>query len=598
MIPVWSTLNQLLAALSGRARPFFVVYSVTLGLLSILDALALALLAAIIGPVIGGTTAEIPILGRVDDVGLASLLGVVCLLIIAKSVIAVVMLWFATRRFARWELELGTRLFGTYIASSWTERLKRNSADIVRLTDTSVNLTVHGVIIPASSILGELLSFVAVIGVLAVVQPAVALIAIVYLGLIGAVLYFWVTKRSRQAGSVVLRHSLHSSRLITEMIGALKEITLRDKIAEIGRVVAADRTHVTRGRSNAFFLSQVPRYVLEAGIIGGFLLVGITGFLTGGVTGAITAVALFGLAGFRMAPSIIRFQSVVSQINVSLPHADTVLREIARSVHATGRAQDESDTATPADHPQALQFDSVSFRYSKDAEWAVRNISETIPFGSVAALVGSSGAGKSTMVDLLLGLIEPSEGRVVVDGIPLAEVTRWWRSRVAYVPQDVALFDSTVAQNVALTWSQDFDRERVRECLRQSQLLDTIESRPGGIDSPIGERGLTLSGGQRQRLGIARALYAEPLVLVLDEATSALDTATEADVAAAINALRGSTTVVTVAHRLSTVKSADVIFFMSGGHVAARGTFDELAATVPEFAQQVKLAGLGDGELR
>lgn len=228
----------------------------------------------------------------------------------------------------------------------------------------------------------------------------------------------------------------------------------------------------------------------------------------------------------------------------------------------------------------------------------MREVGLTLPFGSVAALVGASSAGKSTMVDLMLGLLSPSEGTVTVDGIPLDQVTRWWRSRVAYVPQEVSLFDSTVAQNVALTWSADFDRERVREALAMAQLLDVIEEREGGIDAPIGERGLALSGGQRQRLGIARALYAQPLVLVLDEATSALDTRTEAAVAAAIAELRGSTTVVSVAHRLSTVKNADTIFFMSGGRLVGAGPFDELAATVPEFAQQVKLAGLGDGELR
>ena len=180
------------------------------------------------------------------------------------------------------------------------------------------------------------------------------------------------------------------------------------------------------------------------------------------------------------------------------------------------------------------------------------------------------------------------------ESVDLDEVTRWWRSRVAYVPQEVSLFDSTVAQNVALAWRDaDVDRDLVREALAQAQLLDMIEAREGGIDAPIGERGLALSGGQRQRLGIARALYARPLVLVLDEATSALDTATEAAVAAAIAGLRGSTTVVSVAHRLSTVQNADQIFFLSGGAIIGSGTFDELAASVPEFGEQVWLAGLG-----
>lgn len=602
MKQAWRTAQRVLDALPAGARPFLTFYAVTLGVLAILDAAAVALLAVIIGPILAGGAVELPLLGTVDEAGLIILLGVVCGLIIAKSLIAVVLLWFATRRFARYELALGSRLFETYIASSWTERLKRNSTDLVRLTDGSVNVVIAGLLLPGSTLFGEALSFIAVLGVLAVVQPLVALIATVYLGAVGALLYLWVTRRSREAGTVALRYSLISSRLITEMVGALKEITLRDRLGAIGDVVRDNRRHIARARGNAVFLKEVPRFVLEASIIGGFVLVGATGWLTGGVSGAITAVALFGVAGFRIAPSIVRFQGIVNQVQMAVPHAERVLDEIARSEAATARAADAVDTAAPPEPPRALVFEQVSFRYSPDAEPAVHDVSLTLPFGSVAALVGASGAGKSTLVDLMLGLISPSDGTIRVDGgdgaVDLDDVTRWWRSRVAYVPQEVSLFDSTVAQNVALAWSpDDVDRDRVREALAQAQLLDLIESRDGGIDAPIGERGLALSGGQRQRLGIARALYARPLVLVLDEATSALDTATEAAVADAIAALRGSTTVVSVAHRLSTVQNADQIFFLSGGRVVGSGTFDELAAAVPEFGEQVRLAGLGGGTL-
>lgn len=167
-----------------------------------------------------------------------------------------------------------------------------------------------------------------------------------------------------------------------------------------------------------------------------------------------------------------------------------------------------------------------------------------------------------------------------------------WRSRVGYVPQDVSLFDATVAQNVALTWTDSVDRERVKEALKTAQMLDVVEKRDGGMDSALGERGLSLSGGQRQRLGIARALYADPLVLVMDEATSALDTATEDAISQAIRDLHGKVTVLLVAHRLSTIRHADQIFFMTGGRVTASGTFDELIENVPDFAHQASLAGL------
>jgi ABC-type multidrug transport system fused ATPase/permease subunit len=591
MKSVIALLNEVLSILPSGAARFLTVYSVLLGVLSILDGLALGLLALVISPVLSGGTLTLPLIGEVSELGLMLLLGLVCFMIVAKSVLAVALLWGATRRFAKYELEIGSRLFDSYIDAPWVERLKRNSSDVIRLTDGSVAVTISGFLLPVSTLFGEVLSFVTVVVVLAVVKPLVAAIAFGYLGLLGAILFFWVTKRAREAGRVNLTYTLRTSRLITEMIGALKEVTLRGKSDEVADVVRSNRVHSTRARSNIQFLGQVPRYVLESGIVGGFVLVGIAGYTTGGVTQAITAVALFGLAGFRMAPSIVRFQAVVSQVTASTPHVSTVLGEIRRSENAVkyrlGREALEMPTTR-----MALSFENVSFRYSADQGDAISNVSFSIPFGSTVALVGSSGAGKSTVVDLILGLIEPTSGQLAIDDIDLTKLTRAWRAQVGYVPQDVALFDSSIAQNVALTWSKDFDEDRVRSALKQAQLLNIVEKREGGIHGTVGERGLTLSGGQRQRLGIARALYADPLVLVMDEATSALDTATEASVTEAIKSLHGSKTVITVAHRLSTVQHADQVFFMSNGKVAAQGTFSELVAEVPEFARQAGLAGL------
>ena len=589
-------LRGVLEILPAGAQRFLVSYSIALGILAALDALALALLAVIISPIVTGAELVLPIIGTVDQTGVIALLGLVSGLIVTKSVAAGALLWMATRRLAIYELDLGSRLFDSFIASSWTERLKRNSTDLVRMTDGSVAVTISSFLLPLTGILGEALTFTAIIVVLAMTQPAVAAVSLAYLGLLGTAMFFWVTRRAREAGRVNVRHSIITSKLITEMVGALKEITLRNKTSEIAAVVRANRSRTTRARANAQFLSQMPRYVLEAGLIGGFVVVGITGWFTGGTTGAVSAVALFGLAGFRLAPSIMRFQSMSSQLNVSLPHVQAVLAEIRRS-DVTRGASDDDDGAELPSNPKLISFDDVTFRYAPDSEPAVREVDLEIPFGTAAAFVGSSGAGKSTMIDLLLGLINPTSGVIAIDGTPVSALTRSWRSRVGYVPQEVSLFDASVAQNVALTWGNDLDRDRVRSALERAQLLETIESRPGGIDAPIGERGLALSGGQRQRLGIARALYADPLVLVMDEATSSLDTATEAAVADAIRDLSGSITIISVAHRLSTIMHSDRIFFMSGGRVVASGDFESLQAAVPEFAQQVKLAGLGDGTL-
>lgn len=586
--------REVLAVLPRSASRFLLFYAVVMGLLALMDGLALGLLAVVVAPLVSNAPIDLPVFGRLEGAEIAWPLGIVCGLIIMKGVFALTLQWFATRRFSRYELELGVRVFDGYIRAPWIERLKRNSADLVRISDASVSTTISGFLLPGASVLGEFMSFFTLIAVLAIAQPFVGLVTLVYLGLIALVLQLQISRRSRQAGRVALRYSLRSSRLITEMIGALKEVTLRGSAADVAAVVRTNRSFATRARANSQFLAQVPRYVLDVAIIGGIVLVGIAGYLQeGGMAGAMASIALFGLAGFRLAPSLVRFQGILQQLNVSAPHASAVLHEVRRSDDYVARAAVGDSAELPA-APRTIQLRDVTFRYAEGASPAVRGVTLDIPFGSHVAFVGSSGAGKSTMIDLLLGLIEPTEGTISIDGLPLPSVLNAWRGIVSFVPQEVSLFDSTVAQNVALSWTADFDRERVRAALAQAQLLPLIEARPGGIDGPIGERGLTLSGGQRQRMGIARALYSDPLVLVMDEATSALDTATEAAVSQAIEGLRGKVTTITVAHRLSTIRTADCIFFMRDGEVVASGTFDEVVAAEPDFAMQAALAGLAD----
>jgi ABC-type multidrug transport system fused ATPase/permease subunit len=216
-----------------------------------------------------------------------------------------------------------------------------------------------------------------------------------------------------------------------------------------------------------------------------------------------------------------------------------------------------------------------------------------IPQGSRVAIVGSSGAGKSTLLDLILGLLEPTSGQVTVGGVELEKVIRGWRSGIGFVPQEVTLFNASIARNVALRWDDsDINHERVDDVIRQAQLVEMVRNRPAGLDSVIGERGMSLSGGQKQRLGIARALYTQPTLLVLDEATSALDTATEHAVTTVIDELPPDVTVITVAHRLATIRSADIVFYFAEGELKAFGSFEEVVSLVPDFANQSRLAGL------
>lgn len=594
---LWKTLQRLMPLLPPKARRFLIWYVVLSSALALLDVAALGILALSMSGMVQNEPVHLPVIGSVGPEGYIWILVAACTLIIGKSVLSVLLQWFATRRFAAFELEIGDRLFGAYIRAPWTERLQRSTSQLVRMADVGIAAVIAGFLLPLLTLPTLLTTSVAVLAVIVFAQPVTAAVTLVYLGLIALVLYFWVSRKSVQAGRVNRDYSFKVAALMTEMVGALKEITLRNKAGEVANVVHQNRIHTTRARANISFLGAVPKFVLESALIGGFVLVGGVAYASAiadgadGMPAAFSAVALFGVAGFRLVPSLTGFQAIITQTHSNLPQVQAVMDDIDLAQgyleHAEVIGHEPLDES-----PRLLEFRDVDFTYPGGDRPAVHGINLRIPMGATVGLVGSSGAGKSTVVDLILGLLVPSKGNIEVDGKQIEDVLADWRSRVGYVPQDVALFDGTVAQNIALTWGTEIDLEKVKVALQRAQLWDFIEQRPGGLQGMVGERGMSLSGGQRQRMGIARALYSDPLILVLDEATSALDTKTESDVAAAIRELRGEVTVVAVAHRLSTIRESDQVLFMSDGQVSAQGTFDELVRAVPDFAVQASLAGL------
>lgn len=580
-----------LAALPAGAKPFLWLYSWLMASLAVFDAISLALLAAVLGPLTVGSPVVLPVAGELDDRGLVMVILVICVLLVAKSAFAVLLTYWVTRRIPRHEVAVGDRLFRAYISAPWRERLRKNSIEIMRFTDSGVDAMINSFVLPGATLLGEFVTLVVVISTLALVQPVIAATSLAYLLVIGAVLFFWVARRARAAGEINVAMSIRTSRLVLEIVSAMKEVTLRNKESEVAEVLAQTRVKNARARASIYFLGDLPRHALEAGLVGGFVVIGAVGMVIGGLEQAVAAVGLFALAGFRVAPSVNRFQAVLSRMVAVSPYTQQVLDEVDRAERATEVISSRPTTPLP-ESPEKIILSGVSFRYDPDASPAVDRVSIEIPIGASVAFVGASGSGKSTMIDLLLGLLEPTEGQILIDTVPLTEARVDWRSRVGYVPQEVAIFDATVGQNVALTWGDEYDREKAQHALEQAQVWELIKNRDGGLDARVGERGLALSGGQRQRLGIARALYAEPLVLVMDEATSALDTATESQVTAAIAAIGNSVTKIVVAHRLATIRDADIIFFMRDGKVAGRGTFAELVAQFDDFARQAELSGL------
>lgn len=591
--------NQLLLALPAGSRRFIRIFALALSALALLDIVALGILAVMLGPMISGTSITVPVIGvtlsEPHHFGIA--LGIVCGLILLKGLLGIVVQRLSTKRFAKFEQALGAKLLDSFFFAPWLDRLSRNSSDLVRSTDVGVSSTVAGILIPYTQLMGELATFLAVISVLLVATPMMAIGAVGYFAAVGFFLARWVLARAVKAGRDNRDYSTRSVRLISEMVQSLKEVTLRNKVNEVQEVVLGVRQEASSARANQVFLGSVPRYVLEMALIGGLAIAALYGYSDAGMEGAVAQLALFGVAGFRLVPAVTRFQTIMAQTAAAMPYAERVLEEIKIGQRNRELYSRKQSGLILDEDVESLKLRNVTFSYPNASSNAVDQVCFDLRFGTSLALVGESGSGKSTLVDIILGLLEPTEGALYIDETPMAESMASWQSRVGYVPQHVAIFDSSVAHNVALTWRDDMiDEARVRRALERAQLLDVIEARPEGIWGKVGEGGISLSGGQRQRLGIARALYPEPIVLVMDEATSALDTATEAAVTDAVKALTGEVTTIVVAHRLATIRHSDQVCFMKDGKVAARGTFDEVVTQEPEFARQAVLAGLAANE--
>ena len=311
-------------------------------------------------------------------------------------------------------------------------------------------------------------------------------------------------------------------------------------------------------------------------------------------THAVATLAVFMAAGTRIAPAVLRVQQASIQMKGSLGSAGLTLDLIDRLKHFN--LSESFENEIDIEHQgfeAAIKIEKVSFTYPGNSTPTISDASVNIPVGAAVALVGSSGAGKTTFADILLGLIVPDKGHITLSGLPPLAALNKWPGAAAYVPQDVVLSNGSIRENVGLGYPKDVATDAmVLNALRVAHLDNFVKGLSDGLDTQIGERGAKISGGQRQRLGIARAMFTRPHLLVLDEATSALDGETEAAISDAIHELRGSTTVVMIAHRLSTVRNADIVVYLDKGRILAQGTFEEVRVAVPDFDRQAKLMGL------
>ena len=483
---------------------------------------------------------------------------------------------------------LSSRMFDVYLGAPFAAHLRRSSADLVYDATTAVERSVEMGLAATTQIATETLVSLGLVLFLVVADPVVTLSTAGALGLL-IVTTLRLTKRtSRRWGS--LRESLGrgAQKAVQESLGGIREIKILGREPVFSEAFRAAQGQLARARRFHTTFTALPRLAIETIFVSSVVLIIALATLRGSRGAEIVPLlGLYAYAGFRLIPSANRILLNVDSFRAAGPAIERLYMHAAELGVGTPPL---SELAASAVAPPAFSFqhaivvDGVSFAYEGSSAPVLSDVSVTIRRGQSVGIVGATGAGKSTLVDLILGLLEPTAGRITVDGVDVRQLRRAWQGRIGYVPQAAFLFQDTVRRNVALGVAKErIDEERLREALRLSQLTELVASWPDGLDTMIGERGVRLSGGQRQRVAIARALYHDPALVVFDEATAALDNQTEREVTRAIEALRGDKTVITIAHRLTTVRRCDSLIMLKRGRVEAVGSFDRLLADSAEF---------------
>jgi ATP-binding cassette, subfamily B, bacterial PglK len=499
------------------------------------------------------------------------------------------------------QVTLSRRLLGSYLHSPYTFHLQRNSAELLRNVNSDVLWIFSQVMVPAFSIVIEALVVTVIVTMLVLVEPVAALTVIGVLGGVSALFYRLIHKRTSAMGQRQQAHHADMIKWVNQGLGSVKEAKVLGCESFFVNAYAQSSLEYARAMRFLRTASETPRLVIEGVTMGGLLLATTWMLLHGHDLQRVPAtLGLFAMAAIRLMPSLNRIVSGLTSIRYYAPSIDVVyqdLREMEQSVllpepagcRGTGARRGERH-GDPG-FTRSIELRNAHYCYPGAPQFALKGVSVTIPRGSFVAFVGASGAGKSTVIDVLLGLLTPTWGQVLVDGVDIQNCMSTWQQKIGYIPQPVYLVDDTIRRNVAFGLEDErIDDGRVWAALRAAQLEDFVDTLPDRLDTWVGEHGVRISAGQRQRIGIARALYHDPAILVLDEATSALDNETEREISHAIAQLCRHKTVITIAHRLSTVRNCDLLFFMKGGQVTAAATYDELLENNRDFQRMVRAA--------
>ena len=452
-----------------------------------------------------------------------------------------------------------------------------------------------GVFATSVNLLGDFsLLIVLSIGML-YVNPTVALSSIAFFSLVGLAMHLLLNVRAERLGIEDARLNVESNSAVTEIISSFRELSVHGRQNYYVKKISMLRAELAEVQVETAFMPNISKYMVESALILGAIIISAIQFVTADASRAVATLAVFLAAGSRLAPALLRIQQGNIQIRNYLGISRKTLELLEELPIQTSQSL-ESFEKIEFQHvgfAPTVSIENLTFSYPGASFPAISVEQLKIGSGQMVAFVGPSGAGKTTFLDVILGVLKPQRGEIFISGLDPASAVVEWPGAISYVPQETYIADASIAENIAMGFPTDLiDRNQVIENLKMAQLWEFVQNLELGIDARVGERGTQLSGGQRQRLGIARALYTKPKLLILDEATSSLDAETEQAISDSIQRLKGEVTLIVIAHRLSTIKEADIIHYVEEGQIKGSGTFEELREKVPSFDSSASIMGL------
>lgn len=485
------------------------------------------------------------------------------------------------------QISLSTRLLNTYIKSPYSYHLQKNSAELLRTVNSDVLWIFSGVFVPISNLIIEIFVVSVILLVLLAIAPIPTILTFFILGGTSLAFYYFIRQRSTAFGRAQQSHNAELIKWVNQSLGGIKEIKVLGREDFFVQAYNDSNTGYSHSMRYVRTLNEMPRLMIEGLVMTGILfVVGAMLILQQNVQTLIPTLGLFAMAAVRLMPSMNRILMSLGLVRYNTASIEKVYKDL-KELENIGSQSENQKTKKDSEKfifKESIKLENVSFRYEGAKENALSDVSLKIPKGSSVAFVGSSGAGKTTIVDVVLGLLKPQSGKILVDGKNIRENLSAWQQSVGYIPQPVYLSDDSIKRNVAFGIENELiEEEKIWEALKAAQLEEFVKNLPNKLETNVGEHGVSLSGGQRQRIGIARSLYHNPQVLILDEATAALDNETEKEITKAIAALSGEKTIIAIAHRLTTVEDFDCLFFMKNGKIIDSAKYTDLLERNEEF---------------